>query len=149
MQTWKQLGLAAVLSLVVAGVGSVIWSVLLIANAKASPSIPWSVAVMAVVLAVLVVPEWARRTRKHRAHGPTSALFAAWQRLRCNLHRVDQAVVHGASELGCLSGVDVPVPDPRISPLRSAATQPGVSCRPAYESQPRRSSSALEGSREC
>ena len=47
---WKQLGLAALLSLAVAGFGSVIWSGLLIANARTSPAIPWSVAVMAVVL---------------------------------------------------------------------------------------------------
>jgi membrane protease YdiL (CAAX protease family) len=47
----KQLGLAALLAFVVAGVGSVIWSALLIANARTSPAIPWSVAVMVVVLA--------------------------------------------------------------------------------------------------
>jgi membrane protease YdiL (CAAX protease family) len=51
LEMWKQLGLAALLSLVVAGVGSVIWSALLIANARTSPAVPWSVAVMAVVLA--------------------------------------------------------------------------------------------------
>jgi membrane protease YdiL (CAAX protease family) len=48
---WKQLGWAALLSLVVGGVGSVIWSALLIANARTSSSVPWSVPVMAVVLA--------------------------------------------------------------------------------------------------
>jgi membrane protease YdiL (CAAX protease family) len=51
VEMWKQLGLAALLALVVAGVGSVLWSTLLIANARTSSSIPWSVAVMAAVLA--------------------------------------------------------------------------------------------------
>jgi membrane protease YdiL (CAAX protease family) len=51
LEMWKQLGLAALLALVVAGVGSVIWSALLIANARTSPAMPWSVALMAIVLA--------------------------------------------------------------------------------------------------
>jgi membrane protease YdiL (CAAX protease family) len=47
---WKQLGLAALLAFIVAGIGSSIWGTLLITNARTSSSIPWAVAVMAVVL---------------------------------------------------------------------------------------------------
>jgi membrane protease YdiL (CAAX protease family) len=48
--TAGRVGLAGLLGFLVAGVGSVSWSGLLIANLKTSPAIPWSVPAMAVVL---------------------------------------------------------------------------------------------------
>jgi membrane protease YdiL (CAAX protease family) len=45
-----QVGLAGLLGFLVAGVGSVSWGGLLVANLKTSPAIPWSVPAMAVVL---------------------------------------------------------------------------------------------------
>lgn len=46
----RNIGLAALLSFVAAGVGSVIWGALLITNARTSLWVPWSVPVMAGVL---------------------------------------------------------------------------------------------------
>ncbi len=44
---------AGFLALLVAGFASVVWGILLVANLRSSPAIPWSVAVMAVVLWLL------------------------------------------------------------------------------------------------
>src|ERR1700716_2992423 len=66
----RRIGEAALLSFVVAGVGSVIWSALLITNARSSPSVPWAVPAMGVVLAAywlyLNGHGWPRRTSSPR-----------------------------------------------------------------------------------
>jgi membrane protease YdiL (CAAX protease family) len=71
VQRLKSFGGAALASVAVAGVGSVIWGALLVANARSSKSIPWSVPVMAVVLAAywwwLSGHGWPKRTAASRA----------------------------------------------------------------------------------
>jgi membrane protease YdiL (CAAX protease family) len=47
------IGWAGFLALLVAGFASLVWGSLLVANLRASPAVPWSVAVMAVVLVLL------------------------------------------------------------------------------------------------
>lgn len=67
----RQIGVAALFSFAAAAVASVTWGGLLVANAKTSPSVPWSVGVMAVVLvgywSYLSGRGWPRRTRSERA----------------------------------------------------------------------------------
>lgn len=67
----KPIGLAALLSFGAAAVGSITWGALIVANARLSPSIPWSVPVMAAVLVAywwyLGGRGWPRRTRVARA----------------------------------------------------------------------------------
>ena len=67
----RQAGIAAALSLAVAAVGSLIWSALLVANARTTPALPWSVPAMALVLVVywwyLSGHGWPSRTQPARA----------------------------------------------------------------------------------
>jgi membrane protease YdiL (CAAX protease family) len=67
----RSIGVAALASFGVAAVGSVVWSALLVANARTSKSVPWSVPVMAVVLAAywwwLSGHGWPARTAAARA----------------------------------------------------------------------------------
>jgi membrane protease YdiL (CAAX protease family) len=67
----RQAGIAAALSLAVAAVGSLIWSALLVSNARTTPAVPWSVPAMALVLVVywwyLSGHGWPSRTQPARA----------------------------------------------------------------------------------
>lgn len=71
MKRLRGLGAAALVSFAVAGVGSIVWGGLIVANARSSRSIPWAVPVMALVLAVylwwLSGHGWPRRTAAARA----------------------------------------------------------------------------------
>jgi membrane protease YdiL (CAAX protease family) len=71
LQRVRYIGIAALASFGVAAVGSVVWSALLVANARTSKSVPWSVPVMAVVLAAywwwLSGHGWPARTGAARA----------------------------------------------------------------------------------
>ncbi len=71
LQRIRYIGVAALASFGVAAVGSVVWGALLVANARSSKSVPWSVPVMAAVLAVywwwLSGHGWPTRTAAARA----------------------------------------------------------------------------------
>ena len=67
----KDLGTAALASLVVAAFASITWGALLLANLRSTPSVPWSVLAMAVILSAywrwLAGHGWPQRTTSTRA----------------------------------------------------------------------------------
>ncbi len=101
LSSLRQIGLAALLALVVAGVASFLWGALLMANARTTPSVPWSVPAMALVLAVywwyLSGHGWPKRTGPARA-----ALLRA---RRVSLQVFAWSLVAGALSLIALAGL--------------------------------------------
>src|ERR1700730_9472187 len=101
LSSLRQIGLAALLALVVAGGASLLWGSLLIANARTTPSVPWSVPAMALTLAVywwyLSGHGWPKRSGPARA-----ALLRA---RRVSLQVFAWSLVAGALSLTALAGL--------------------------------------------
>ena len=92
---------AAVLALVVGGFFSLAWGALIVANAITTPAIPWSVAVMAIVLVVALLYLGGR-------WGPTSTADRRRAHLRVRLvpgRVLGWALLAGALALGALVGL--------------------------------------------
>jgi hypothetical protein len=85
---------AAVLAFLVGGFFSLAWGVLIIANAITTPAIPWSVAVMAIVLVVALLYLGGR-------WGPTST--ADWRRAHLRARLVPGRVLGWALLAGALA----------------------------------------------
>src|SRR5437879_8476807 len=79
--SFRQVGVAALAALLIAGVGSVSWGGLLVANLKSSPAVPWSVPAMAAVLALMWLylsgHGWPRSTADARRRLLRSRLVSA------------------------------------------------------------------------
>ena len=92
--TLRAVGWSAVLALVVGGFFSLAWGTLLAGNALTTPAIPWSVAVMAIVLVVALLYLGGR-------WGPTST--AEWRRAHLRARLVPGRVLGWALLAGALA----------------------------------------------
>lgn len=94
VRTLRAVAWAAVLALVVGGFFSLAWGALIIADAITTPAIPWSVAVMAIVLVVALLYLGGR-------WGPTST--ADWRRAHLRARLVPGRVLGWALLAGALA----------------------------------------------
>src|SRR5215469_11408405 len=92
--TLRAVAWAALLAFVVAGFFSLTWGVLLTANSLTTPAVPWSVAVMAIVLVVALLYLGGR-------WGPTST--ADWRRAHLRARLVPGRVLGWALLAGALA----------------------------------------------
>jgi membrane protease YdiL (CAAX protease family) len=92
--TLRRVGWSALLALLVAGFFSLAWGALIVGNIITNPAIPWSVAIMAIVLVVALLYLGGR-------WGPTST--ADWRRAHLRANMVPRRVLGWALLAGALA----------------------------------------------